>query len=131
MIGYIYTLTKSGSPNDIFYVGSTTNIKARWIQHKTRHGYDTMMNILQAIEIVKRSDLLPMEKVIIGQCIERGHKLKNKMSPQNDLSAPLDIIKYVTEIKTRKYGRENLTKSLFNAIVWEALREHKFIFRDI
>ncbi|MEJ7830937.1 MAG: GIY-YIG nuclease family protein [Segetibacter sp.] len=81
MKGYIYTL-HGKTPLDIFYVGCTTNPKARKRNHVTNFPYYindcwNTFSIVEEIEIKNRAELHKLERYYIQQFVAWGFKLVN------------------------------------------------------
>jgi GIY-YIG catalytic domain len=72
MTGCIYSLSYETETN-VFYVGSTTNPSSRLRSHRTKFGYNTMMNIIENID-----ELIKLEIFWNGQFKCWGFDLKNK-----------------------------------------------------
>ena len=122
MIGYIYSLSMYG---DIFYVGSSWNAIERLKGHKTRFGYNTVMEIIEEVDVPQRWDLQNIEMYWIEQFKQWGFTLKNKDSHKSYNNAPSDIAKYITDLTIERYKGTKITMKLFTKVMWDIIKEHK------
>lgn len=105
---WIYTLVRNGS---IFYVGRTVNIYNRYSAHKSAHGEDIEINIIDKI-VDNSTKASKCEKRHIERYLKAGHPLINKKDVKGEedrKSRSYKIFPSIYEKATAKAALNNTT----------------------